>query len=456
MTKVPSSFRDPAGFIYRKDNILYRQVTQQGAGDYDAFMKRLYPALVERGLIVQHTEVSHEFAYSDDAHQVLRPELIPFISYPYEWTFEQLKDAALLTLRVQKIAMKLGFILKDASAYNIQFIGTKPIFIDTLSFAKYEVGQPWEAYQQFCQHFLAPLALASYRDPQLIRLLRNNVDGIALKIASQLLPWTTRLRPSIQMHIHFHARLQERSQKGENDATNERKSKVATKSIENIVSDLQALVKSLQWTSDTTPWEDYYEGDSYIDIAFDNKKSLVKRYIDEVHPAIVWDLGANAGEFSQLTNTTTIAWDFDEGAVQRHYQTLKAQSNETILPLVQDLMNPSPDIGWMNTERDGLLKRAQGTDLVMALALIHHIAIANNVPLASFAEFLSQIAPHAIVEFVPKSDAKVQLLLRDRRDIFPDYTQAGFEQAFSIYYDVVHAENIADSERILYLLKAKS
>lgn len=456
MNKISASFRDPAGFMYRNDNSLLRQVNQSASEDYDTFMDSLYPVLVERNLLIPHEEVSLDLAYSSEAYKVLQPQRIPFISYPYEWAFEQLKDAALLTLRIQKIAMKLGFILKDASAYNIQFIGAKPIFIDTLSFARYEQGQAWDAYGQFCQQFLAPLALAAYQDIELMRLLRTYVDGIPLKVASSLLPWTSRFRPGIQIHIHTHARLQTRAQNNAKQGDNSKQAHVDKKTVQNIVSDLQALINSLKWSSDT-PWSDYYDGDSYVQIAFEHKKTLVSEYIDAIKPKMVWDMGANTGSFSQLTgDAITIAWDFDTGAVQEHYRQLKSKSESNILPLMQDLMNPSPNIGWMNSERDGLLKRFEQVDMVMALALIHHIVITNNVPLSDFAKFLQRIAPVAIVEFVPKTDPKVQFMLQNRKDIFPDYTREGFENAFSDCFEILRSDEIPNSQRILYLLKEKS
>lgn len=186
---LPGSFRDPSGFVFWRDGVIYRQVNAIYKEDYDHLMSSgLYKALVDAGLLIPHEEVGAEPAVSDGAYKIIRPELVTFVSYPYEWSFSQLKDAALTTLRVQHESMDFGMTLKDCSAYNVQFKDGKPVFIDTLSFERYREGTPWAPYRQFCQHFLAPLALMSHRDVRLSQLLRIHVDGVPLDLASSLLP----------------------------------------------------------------------------------------------------------------------------------------------------------------------------------------------------------------------------------------------------------------------------
>lgn len=457
MQKHAASFRDPNGFIYQSSGELLRQVNQQYAEHYDWFQKNLYPFLTERDLIVQHEEVDLSRAYSDAAYRVLKPEPIPFISYPYEWSFAQLKDAALLTLRIQKIALKRGMTLKDASAYNVQFKNGKPVFIDTLSFEKYREGEPWVAYRQFCQHFLAPLALAGYVDVSLLKLLRTYIDGIPLEVASRMLPLRTQFRLSLRMHIHMHAKAQAQHQ----DAGGEKSGQLSLKkgTLSNIVQSLEDTIEGLSWSPEQTAWSDYYDGDSYSETGFAHKKALCAQYLEEVSPRMVWDLGANAGDFSQIAaekGAETVSWDYDYGAVQIHYEQLKQSGRQHILPLILDLTNPSPAIGWANQERNSLIQRAEGVDMVMALALIHHIVIGNNVPMSRFAEFLHQLAPHVIVEFVPKADPKVQTLLASRLDIFDSYHEDGFRDAMSDYFDLIHEHRINDSKRTLFLYRAKS
>ena len=209
--RILSSFRDPDGFLFAAGNILYRQVNLAYRNHYDRLMgSGLFQELGKKDLLISHTETDMARKFSHDAYKIIRPEVVPFISYPYEWCFDQLKDAALATLQIQKCALDFGMTLKDASAYNIQFFHGKPKLIDTLSFEIYKEGSPWIAYRQFCQHFLAPLALMSYRDVRLSQLMRIYIDGIPLDLASSLLPFRAFLRPSLWAHIRLHAGMQRR------------------------------------------------------------------------------------------------------------------------------------------------------------------------------------------------------------------------------------------------------
>jgi hypothetical protein len=455
--KLASSFRDPSGFVYTRDDALLRQVNHRYASNFDIFQKQLYEILVERKLIVSHEQVDLSLAFSEDAYAVIKPQTIPFISYPYEWSFAQLKDAALTTLRIQKIALKRGLTLKDASAYNIQFLNGEPIFIDTLSFEPF-AGQQWTAYRQFCQHFLAPLSLAVSRDISLLSLLRVYIDGIPLPLTSRMLPWLSRLNLGMQMHIHTHARFETRHAASSIE-------QLKTKSIKrdtllNIVSNLENIIRSLNWSTEKTAWHNYYDGDSYTEAGFQHKKAIFETYLDIARPNSLWDLGANTGVFSQLAgqrNISTVAWDYDYGAVQQHYENIKASNHEhcSVLPLVQDLSNPSPAVGWSNHERDSFIERAQGVDMVSALALIHHVVIANNVPIDHFVRFLTSLGKYAIVEFVPKTDHKVQTLLKSRQDIFDDYNRATFEEILRRYFTIERIDEIQESSRVLYLLRSK-
>jgi 2-polyprenyl-3-methyl-5-hydroxy-6-metoxy-1,4-benzoquinol methylase len=457
MQKHPGSFRDPNGFVYWNDGMLLRQVNPAYAENYDYFKSNLYDLLIERTLIVAHEEVSLEQSHAPNAYKVLRPQLIPFISYPYEWSFAQLKDAALLTLRIQKIALKRGMTLKDASSYNIQFLNGSPIFLDTLSFEKYVEGEPWVAYRQFCQHFLAPLALAAHSDVSLLKLLMIHLDGIPLEVASHLLPWRTNFNLGLRLHLHLHAKSQTQHQNS-NPQQNQKRITLTKKALNNIIQNLEDVISSLSWSPHQTAWHDYYEGDSYSDTGFTHKQALCRAYLEQIAPKMAWDIGANAGEFSQIAaamGVETIAWDYDYGAVQLHYEKIRETGRQHVLPLIQDLTNPSPAIGWAGEERESLKERGRGVDVVMALALIHHIVIGNNVPLAKFAHFLQQLAPYIIVEFIPKSDAKVKTLLASRLDIFDSYHEAGFREAMAAHFDLVRAEPIQHSERTLFLYKRR-
>lgn len=459
--KISASFRDPSGFLFRRDGILYRQVNQSYQANYERLMESgLYEKLVNSGALIRHQEVELKPESSDSpaaeaaAYKIIQPELIPFISYPYEWSFSQLKAAALLTLKVQKAALDHGMSLKDASAYNIQFLGYKPVLIDTLSFETYQEGEPWVAYRQFCQHFLAPLALMAMRDVRLNQLLRIYIDGVPLDLASKMLPAKTHLNFSIATHIHLHASAQQRyaNKAVKKETLSGKMSKI---SFLGLLDSLETLIRKLAWKPAGTEWGSYYKETNYSEKALEHKRQIVKDFLDLVHPEKVWDLGANTGLFSRLAcdqGALTLAFDIDPAAVDLNYQEAARKKETHILPLVLDLTNPSPSLGWQNKERMSLMERGPA-DAVMALALIHHLAISNNVPLESLADSFASIAPWLIIEFVPKTDSQVERLLATREDIFPVYDQKGFEQAFQRNFVIRKLMPVQDSERLLYLME---
>jgi len=454
---LDSSFRDPSGFLFTRQGILYRQVNRAYAENYARLMESgLYAKLVKAGLLIPHTEVSIEPPAPELAFKVICPERVPFISYPYEWSFGELKDAALATLSIQKRALKAGMSLKDASAYNIQFYQGRPTLIDSLSFEVYQEGEPWVAYRQFCQHFLSPLALMAYRDVRLSQLLRVYIDGIPLDLASSLLPGRTRYKLGLATHLHLHARAQRRyADVSLAEARGGRK--MSQQALLGLLESLQTTIRALEWKPAGTEWADYYGATNYTDAAFEHKKNLVGDWLSTIQPKIAWDLGANTGVFSRQAasrGTFTLAFDIDPAAVEQNYRQVKTEKLTNLLPLVLDLTNPSPAIGWHNRERESLVERGPA-DVVLALALIHHLAIANNVPLERLARFLSDLGEWLIVEWIPKSDSQVQKLLRSRLDIFPGYTQEVFEETFKPYFEIQKVSAIRDSDRSVYLMKRK-
>lgn len=460
---IGASFRDPSGFIFDHEGTLYRQVNCSYREDYDHLIESgLYELLVSKGLLVRHEEVEPPRAASAEHYKTLAPETVPFISYPYEWSFSQLKDAALLTLRLQKLALKHGMVLKDASAYNIQFAGGRPLMIDTLSFERYVEGRPWVGYKQFCQHFLAPLALMARRDVRLLDLMRVNLDGVPLDLAVSLLPLRTWLNRGLVMHLWMHARYQ-RSYEGSGGASAGDRDGASVRPVSrvalgNIIEDLRGVVRKLDWSPQGTEWAEYYSGDSYEADALAHKQDRVSEFVARVSPQRVWDLGANTGAYSRIAaeqGAQVVSFDVDPACVERNYLAVRDSKGEDLLPLRLDLVNPSPALGWAHDERSSLAQRANA-DTVLALALIHHIAISNNVPLEKIAAFFSQLSKHLVIEFVPKSDPKVKTLLATREDIFPDYTRAGFEAAFASRFETLEATEIRGSDRVLYLLERKS
>ena len=455
---LPSSFRDPDGYLYSSNGTLFRIVNESYRENYQFLFKSgLYEALTRKGLLIPHKEVARNSVFS--GWRTIQPERVKFISYPYEWCFSQLKDAALLTIELQFIALHHGMSLKDASAYNIQFHQGRPVFIDTLSFEGYVEGRPWVAYRQFCQHFLAPLALMAKRDVRLGQLMRNHIDGLPLDLAARLLPKWSWLNLGIMMHLHIHARTQ-RSFSDSHTAPSKRAlkfSKVSRIGLIGLLEGLRKTIEKIEWNAGNTEWGDYYNDTNYSDAAFEEKRCKVKAFLEKIGPKNgVWDLGANIGLFSRIASEKglfTVAFDIDPSAVEINYRQTRKQGETSLLPLLIDLTNPSPGLGWGGVEREALVDRGP-VDCVMALALIHHLSISNNVPFEKIASFFAQLCRTSlIIEFVPKSDSQVQRLLRSRKDIFLEYDRVNFERAFTKYFSIERTELIVGSERLLYLMQ---
>ena len=453
---LSSSFRDPSGFLFFDNGTLFRSVRRLYQQNYDHLIQSgLYNILVANDLLIPHKEVYHPAENRNNTYKIIRPEIVPFISYPYEWCFSQLKDAALAMIRIQKQALDFNMVLKDAGAYNIQFFKGKPILIDTLSFEIYKENQPWVAYRQFCQHFLAPLSLMASRDIRLGQLMRIYIDGLPLDLVSGLLPILTWFKPALLPHIHLHAKAQKRY---EAKASPFASPKVSKHSLIALIHHLESAITAMTWLPAGTEWAEYYEDTNYSQEAMNYKKRLVEAYISESKPRTVWDLGANTGVFSRIATAReidTIAFDVDPAAVEKNYRQMRENKETKILPLCLDLTNPSPAIGWANEERLSLIERGPA-DTVLALALIHHLAISNNVPFSHIASFLRQICRFLIIEFVPKNDSQVQRLLRSREDIFDHYTWEHFETAFGDYFLILKREKIVDTQRTLYLMEKRN
>ncbi|MBA4147302.1 MAG: SAM-dependent methyltransferase [Verrucomicrobia bacterium] len=450
--KIGASFRDPNGFITEHQGEFLRVVQPSYAANYDLLLgSGLYDSLVKRGLLIPHEEIQRGTAFPD-AYKLLKPQQLSFISYPYEWCFSQLKDAALATLEIQKLAIAHGMNLKDATAYNIQFVEGRPLLIDTLSFEKLE-AKPWIAYGQFCRHFLAPLALMSYRDVRLSQLLRVHLDGIPLELASKLLPTRSRLKLWLLIHLHLHSASERKL--GDKRLDRSAQQKYSIKSLEGLIQSLGTAIETLRWEPPKNVWGNYYEETVTPGKYVGHKKEIVSQFLQSAKPAVVWDLGANTGLFSRLAaenGSSVLSFDGDPDCVEINYLEARKKNEKRILPLLMDLVNPSPALGWDNSERMRWLER-HTPDLTIALALIHHLAIGNNLPWQQLVEFFHKISPRLIIEFVPKNDPNAQKLLRVREDIFTDYTREKFEEAFSERFEIEAAAAVEDSERKVYLMR---
>lgn len=449
----PASFRDPCGFMYEKDAALFRFVAVMYKEQFHLFQSSgLAQLLVEQNLLLPFTELNENHTQRSDWFTTLQPQQLTFLSYQWEWSFEQLKDAASVTLTVCRKALEKGMVLKDATPLNIQFVNGKAQLIDHLSFETYEPGTPWIAYRQFCECFLNPLLLASYCRLETHRLCLSYPDGVPMTVTSGLLPFRTRVNTAIMLHVHLHAKMS-------NPSTGVKKSKqhkFSTNNLLQILESLETLINSLHIKKEKTNWSNYYDETILSKAYFTEKKQLVQKQLAELNYQSVFDAGANEGEFSLLCKPGSFvaAADADSTCINQLYLRLKEKEITHIHPLVIDLIHPSPATGWINLEQSSFTGRMK-YDLCLALAFIHHLCIGKNLPFEKLASFFAVICGQLVIEFVPKSDPKVQLMLETRKDIFEYYTQDQFEIIFSKFFEIQNKTLIKGSERSLYLMKKK-
>lgn len=457
--RVPGSFRDPSGFVFSRQGVVHRQIAPSYAPHYERLISSgLYDELVRDELLLPHEELDVRLAFSEDAYKVIRPAQLPFISHPFEWCFSQLKDAAITTLRIQRAALNHGMTLKDASAYNVQLFGARPVLIDTLSFEQYEEGNPWVAYRQFCQHFLAPLALMSRTDLRLGQLFRTYIDGVPLDLASRLLPFRTRFGLGLGLHVHAHAKVQQQYSNQASPNAAKPKRGMSLKALQSLVTHLEQTVSGLKLPAQPTEWADYYDANNnYGQSGLTAKERVVHDMLAERSAKIVWDLGANNGRFSRLARAagahSVVAWDIDPNCVDANYRQVTTHREQGHFPLLLDLTNPSPAMGWAHRERLSLADRGPA-DVVLSLGLIHHLAISNNVPLSQVAAYFRTLTRRLVIEWVPKEDSQVQKLLATRPDIFPDYVQAKFESDFANQFRILQKVTVEGTCRTLYLMES--
>jgi len=449
-----SSFRDRDGFVFYAQNKVYRAIGSGYAAQWsDVANQNFLKELIHQGKVVGFSDVPQTDlpALPPAAEKIIEVHRIPFVSYPCEWTFGQLKKAALLTLTIQKQALENGFTLKDASAYNVQFRANNPVFIDLFSFEKYQEGEPWMAYGQFCRHFLGPLLLNRYCGVNLQQLFVTSLDGVSLATVSKLLPWHTRFSPLCYTHIHLHARFE--NQHAADAGVKKNNLRISRKRSLAIIEHLYEGISALKLPGSKTNWTDYYDTFSYSKDGYAAKREFVEKHVSPGGGLCV-DLGANTGEFSAMAASHfkyVVACDNDREVVRA----IATKKLPNVLALYTDLSNPTPAFGWNSKERQSFISRVGEADAVLALALVHHLCIGNNVPLHKLAVFFAGFAKKLIVEFVPKTDIQVKKLLVTRKDIFDDYTAAEFERQFTMHYTVEAKLNVPGSERVLYSLLKK-
>ena len=453
------SFRDPSGQVYEHNGRIFRTVNEAARGSYEASRDAgVIADLSAKRRLVQCDEVAAS-AWPDSiprAAYLLEHQRIPFISYPYEWCFGELKAAALHHLSLQLELLERNFVFSDASAYNVQFIGSRPIFIDTLSLRPYREGEFWQGHRQFCEQFLNPLLLRSLFGVPHNAWFRGSLEGITTADLSRLLSFRQKLSWNVLSHVTLQAKLEAQAVNSPTKAIEKAKRAKGLSRIgyQGILTQLRNWIERLQPAfTGRTVWGDYAKENTYTDEEASAKKQAIRRFAASVRPKSLIDLGCNTGDFSVAAleggAESVVGFDFDHRAVDLAYARA-VDGNLNFLPLWLDAANPSPDQGWQQAERPGFSKRAKA-DAVIALAFEHHLAIGKNVPLPQVIKWLVETAPTGIMEFVPKNDTTVQQMLALREDIFPGYSEAAFVQALEQNSRIVGRQVVSNSGRILFV-----
>jgi SAM-dependent methyltransferase len=453
----PGSFRDPESRVFYAGDEVYRALSPDGLSDFEAL--RASDLLDDERIV--RTELAGDTAalrglLVHEPAAVLRHERIPFVSYPYEWTFSMLKDAALLQLDLLLASLDRDLVLKDATPYNVQFKGARPLFVDVGSFERLRQGEPWIGYRQFCMLYLYPLVLQAVKGVEFQPWLRGAIDGIAPAEMRALLSLRDRFRKGLFTNVFLHARL-ERRYADRAEQTGQEVRRVFKKElfVAN-VRKMRRLVERLSWDPPQGVWTAYGERNSYSDDDARRKDEFVREVARSRDWRLVWDIGANNGRYSRIAAeraTTVVAVDADQGPVELLYRDLREERDERILPLRMNLADPSPGLGWRGLERRALAER--GTpDLVLALALVHHVAIAANVPVREIVDWLASLGSALVIEFPTREDPMVKKLLAPKREgLHPDYELDFFERALKEAFEVERSERLESGTRVLYFAR---
>jgi SAM-dependent methyltransferase len=453
----PGSFRDPDSRVVRSNGRVFRVLSERGLAEWRAFSASpLFSELVDEGKLIgtHESDVRVGADLHADVAGVLEHDVVPFVSYPYEWTFGMLRDAALLQLELVRRAVDAGLMLKDASPYNVQFRGATPVFVDVGSFEPLREGEPWAGYRQFCMLFLYPLLLQAWKDVPFQPWLRGSIDGITPQECRNLLSVRDLFRRGALTDVVLHSRLERRYADTTKDVKGELKRAGFRKEL--IVANvgrLERLVSRLRPRTSSSTWSSYGETTTYSEADAERKRQFVAAAVAVESPRLVWDIGANDGRHSKIAAETAdyvVAMDADAVVVDRLYEELATEGSKAILALLENVVDPSPGLGWRGLERRPLADRGR-PDLTMCLALLHHVSIGGNVPVASFLDWLRELGGATVIEFPTPEDPMVsRLLARKREQDHPDYRRDWFERCLGERFDVAESVELGDGTRVLY------
>ncbi len=453
----PGSFRDPLSRVYVSDDEVLRGLSPGGLREFDLVEgSPFFTTLLDDGSVVATEKLP---AGTHPLHEqwagVLRHERVPVVTYPYEWTFEMLRDAALLQIDVARRSVEAGFSTKDATSYNVMFQGSRPTFIDVGSFEKTRPGEPWPGYRQFCELFLNPLVIQAATGVHFHPWLRGALDGISASDVAAVVPLRKLLFRGLIVHVTLNARSERRQAEADGDANGEkRQAGIGPKIVLAQLANLEKAVRRLKWKAQRSEWSDYSGRAHYVGDDLPAKDAFVAAAVDDLAPGLVVDLGANDGRFSKLAlahgASYVVAPDVDHLVVDKLYRHLRDTGERRILPLVLDLANPSTGLGWRGRERRSFTERVR-PDLVLCLAVIHHLALTNTVPLEEIVRLLADFDAPLVVEFPHPDDPMVKrMLARKRKGLFDHYDQDNWEQALATRFAVEEKILLPSGTRTLY------
>lgn len=454
----PGSFRDRDGRVYHFQQRIFRGLSEAALENFRQLQEKpFYTRLIESGKVIATRELADDDNPLPDEVKAqwagfLEHDPVAVVSYPYEWTFSMLKAAASLQLHLVERAVSNGYTLKDATPYNIQFVNRKAVFIDIPSFEPLPKGEPWSGYRQFCEMFLFPLFLQAYKGCNFQPFMRAAINGVDVQAASALFGFRDRFRKGVLSHVWLQSKLDRRyGGSSENVRSNLKSAGFNRELILVNVRKLQKLVKKLEWEASGSEWGDYSEFHNYSDEDHVRKEAFIRDAIKAENPATVWDIGCNTGQFSRIAASRcsqVVSTDIDHVAVERLF--LNPETPDNILPLVQNVADPSPNWGWRNRERSDLQTRSN-PDLVLCLALIHHVVISANIPLEEFIGWLAGLTDKLVIEYVSRKDDKVKTLLRNKEDKYQDYSRESLEANLRRHFNISRQQDVNNGDRTLYL-----
>ena len=452
------SFRDPAGKIYYKNNRVFRKLTALGVERFLGLKESgIISRSIKEGFLIETKEIKNEDHDKKNKEElILEHDKIPYISYPYEWSFSQLRDAAIFHLDFHLFLLENDATLIDASAYNIQFIGSKLKFIDVLSIQKYNEGEYWKGYKQFCENFLNPLILKSKKGIKFNNWFKGNIEGIDTNELNNLLSIFDKFSYNIFVHVHLLNKFEEKyTSKKTLKPIAKGKNKISKKNLIAMLSQLRKFISRLKDQKSVSTWDGYSTNNSYSSEDKNKKKDFVAKFCKENNFNLIADLGCNDGEYSTLCLKNgckkVIGFDFDINAINKAYEN-SLNENLDFLPLYFDAANPSSNVGWHQNERKGFIERAN-FNAIIALAFEHHLAIGKNIPLNDVVKWLVSLAPVGLIEFVPKEDETIKKMLEFKGDIFPYYTEANFEKYLLKNSEIISKSIVSNSKRTIYEYK---